>query len=100
MFWEHADGRCAIVREIRRRYLELKEDCGADSIAKDLLVQRAVFVALQLETTERTAAEGGSFDSGKYGQLVNTLVGLLRSLGLERHIKKVANLADYVESKK
>jgi hypothetical protein len=88
-FWEGADGRCANVKEINRRYERLRQDAGADSCQKELLCQRAVFISLQLETAERVATEGGKFDAGVYTQMTNSLMGLLRALGLERKVKAV-----------
>lgn len=99
-FWNDADGRCAVIKEIRRRYTELKQHTQANSFQKDLLCQRAIFISVQLETIERVAAETGKFNSGSYTQMVNTLIGLLKSLGLERKAKKVANLQEYVKGKK
>lgn len=96
MFWGNVDGRCAIAKEIRRRYDELKRDTGADSYQKDLLVQRTVFVALQLETMETRAAETGQFDPGVYTQMVNALSGLLSKLGLERRAVQAMTLQTYV----
>jgi hypothetical protein len=98
-FWDRIDGRFAIVREIRRRYDELKSDTGADSAQKDLLVQRAVFISVQLETMECVAAESGKLDSGVYTQMTNCLHGLLRQLGLERKKKDAGNLRSYLEDR-
>jgi hypothetical protein len=88
-FWEEQDGRYAVAREIRSRVQRLREDAGADSFQKDVLCQRAVFIALQLESMEIAAVESGKFDPGSYTQMVNCLVGLLRSLGLERKAKTI-----------
>lgn len=98
-FWMDADGRMSAIREMRRRILRLQEESQADSYAREVLCERAVFVACQLETQEMNAVHGQQFDAGKYTQMVNALVGLLRSVGLERSAKKVASLHDYVESK-
>jgi hypothetical protein len=98
-FWDEADGRCALVKEIRRRYESLKVDTGTESYQKELICQRAIFITVQLETMERIAAETGRFNAGIYTQMVNTLIGLLKSLGLERKAKKVT-LRSYVEGKK
>ena len=98
-FWDQADGRIATIKEVRRRYEALKQDTQADSCQKDLLCQRATFVACQLETMEVIATETGKFDMGVYCQAVNTLLGLLRSLGLERKARNVDNLQSYVASK-
>jgi hypothetical protein len=98
-FWDRIDGRFAIVREIRRRYDELKADTGANSAQKDLLVQRAVFISVQLETMECMAAESGKHDPGVYTQMTNCLLGLLRQLGLERKKKDAENLQSYLEDR-
>lgn len=99
-FWDEADGRCAVIKEIRNRYKVLKQDTQADSYQKDMLCQRIIFISVQLETMERLAAEKGEFNAGVYTQMVNTLVGLLKSLGLERRAKKTVNLQAYVEGRK
>jgi hypothetical protein len=98
-FWEQADSRFAATREIRRRYDLLKADTGCDSYQKDLLCQRAVFVGCQLETMEVAATQTGNFDAGRYTQMVNALVGLLRSLGLRRSRQQVESLQTYVAKK-
>lgn len=95
-FWETTDQRQSAVRVIRRRCEELREDVGADSVQKDLLVQRAIFLSIQLETMEVEAIESGHFDPGIYTQMVNGLTGLLNKLGLERQIKEVTDLKTYV----
>lgn len=98
-FWDRIDGRFAVVREIRRRYEELKADSRADSAQKDMLVQRAVFISVQLETMECMAAESGKHDPGVYTQQVNCLLGILKALGLERKVKEVGNLRSYVKER-
>jgi len=99
-FWNNSDGRISVVRIIRQRYEELKADCGANSVQKDILCQRATFVCIQLETMEVEATKTGKFSSGKYTQMLNTLMGLLRTLGLERQAKQVECLESYVIEKK
>jgi hypothetical protein len=98
-FWSEADGRSTIVREIRRRVDVLVADCGADSEQKRCLCQRAVFIALQLETMERTATEKGRLDLGVYTQASNALLGLLKALGLDRKAKGVHDLKSYVNGR-
>jgi hypothetical protein len=98
-FWDECDGRIAIIREIRRRVDLLKADCASDSYQKSILCERAIFIACQLETQERAAIEKGQFDPGRYTQMVNALVGLLRSLGLERKARSVERLEEYVKGK-
>lgn len=98
-FWAEADGRCSVVKEIRRRYESLKQDTCADNCQQDMLCQRATFIAVQLETMERVAVENGPFDAGVYAQMCNALLGLLRTLGLESKPKKVITLSEYMEER-
>ena len=99
-FWDEADGRISVVKEIRNRYRMLKQDVQADSYQKDLLCQRVTFISIQLETMELVATETGKFNAGVYTQMVNSLMGLLKSLGLERKAKKVASLQTYIKERK
>lgn len=82
-FWGYLDGRSGAAQELRRRYEALKKDAGVNSVAKDVLCQRAIFVATQLESMEVTAARTGKLHHGRYMQAINTLIGLLKCLGLE-----------------
>jgi hypothetical protein len=100
-FWDDSDRRCAVVRIIKKRYERLKEDAGgAESFQRDLLVQRAAFLSIILETHEVKAAEGEGLDLGQYTQAANALSGLLKSLGLDKRIKSVTDLQTYLGQKK
>ena len=85
-----------VVKEIRRRYETLRADTGAESYQKELLCQRAIFIAVQLETMECMAAETGQFEAGVYSNMTNTLLGLLKALGLERHVVEAIDLKTYM----
>ncbi len=100
MFWGDADRRSGVVKEVRRRYDVLMQDSGAESYQKDLICQRAIFISIQLETMEVEAAQSGKFDPGCYTQMVNTLLGLLKALGLERQTKKTVDLKAYVKGRR
>ena len=99
-FWEESDQRIARVKLTRRRYQLLKEHGnGEGSFQRDLLCQRAAFISIILETQEVNALEGGAFDVGSYVQGANALHGLLKTLGLERHMKRVGDLKTYLEER-
>lgn len=83
-FWKDCDKRLAFVRELEQRIERLQQETNADSFAKQILCQRAIFIALRLETMEREVAENGTFDPGPYVQATNALVGLLKTLGLNK----------------
>ena len=99
-FWTDCDSRLAVVRNIRSRYHLLREACGGDeSPQRDLLVQRIAFLAILIETSEVTAAEGGYIDTGVYVQSLNAFTGLLKTVGLDRRIKNVSDLKSYLEER-
>jgi hypothetical protein len=98
-FWELADQRNGMVKKIRRRIELLKEDSGCDSYQKELLIQRAVFLASVIETMEVKAVELGQLDVGSFTQAVNALSGLLSKLGLDKKFKKKIGLNAYLEDK-
>jgi hypothetical protein len=97
LFWEEQSGRTLVVRTIKQRLAALKEDCGADSVQKDILCQQAVFIALQLETAQIRAVEDGVFDPGVFTSMVNSLLGILKTLGLEKSGPKTIGLQDYLK---
>lgn len=100
-FWESSDARIAVVKIIKKRYERLKADAGGDeSYQRDLLIQRAAFMSILIETQEVEAAESRDFDLGVYTQATNTLMGLLKTLGLEKRIKSVGDLQSYLAEKK
>lgn len=100
-FIEDLDHRHAIAKEVRRRYEVLRNDVGADQSAqRDMLCRRAVFMGVCLETMEHEGLSDGNFDSGKYTQMVNSLIGLLRVLGLDKKPQAATDLTSYLEGKK
>lgn len=99
-FWQDADSRIAVVRTIRKRVELMKEHAGGnESYQREILCQRAVFVAILLETAETKAAEGEPLDLSAYVQAVNCLQGLLRALGLEKRMKQAGGLQAYLNGK-
>jgi hypothetical protein len=96
--WEDCDARLAIIRGIRSRYHILKTAVGGDeSPQRDLLAKRIAFLAILIESSEVSAAEGGHIDRGIYIQAVNALTGLLKAVGLERRVKNAGGLRSYLE---
>lgn len=98
-FIEDADGRQAVIKEIRERLNALVADTAAESVQQLMLCRRATFLAVQLETMETNALEGKAFDSGKYTVLANSLLGILKSLGLDKKFKQTKDLKSYLEDK-
>ena len=96
-FWDELDGRTSVAQVIRDRYARLREDAGgATSTQRDMLIQRAVFIGVCMETIEHEAAATGNFDAGSYTQMSNALLGLLKALGLEKRAKPTRDLKAYI----
>lgn len=99
-FLEQLDQRLSVVKLIKKRIRELNDDTGADCAQKRMLVRRAVFICIQLETMESEAIENGSIDFGPYVQAVNSLKGILNDLGIEKHATEELNdLSAYLKGR-
>jgi hypothetical protein len=98
-FWTDSDQRCAGIRAVQQRMEQLRTDSNADSMQKELIVQRAGFVSVLLESMELNHLDGTCEVDGRYAHLSNSLVGLLKSLGIEKQAKRVG-LAQYLEGKR
>ncbi len=99
-FWQDHDQRYALAREIKRRVDQLRESADVSSVQRDIVVQRCVFLSLQIESMETVAARTGQLDASVYGALVNTLLGCLRAIGFDRPEKPITSLAAHIASKK
>jgi len=97
-FWEDQDGRSIVVREIKRRVAQLSAHVGVDSEQRRILVQRAVFLDVQLESMECAAIESRQLEHGVYTSLTNALVGILRTLGIDKRAFKAGGLKEYVNT--
>ncbi|MEX2310136.1 MAG: hypothetical protein WD738_21365 [Pirellulales bacterium] len=93
---ESADQRFAIVKELRRRLEQLREDAGCTTIQRDWLAARAVFVVARLESLEYDAVTGKKINWAEYCRATKVLSDLLRRLGLDPERKTTKRLRDYV----
>lgn len=100
-FLDNADGRLQVVRTIRKKVEQLMQDAGGnESTQRAMLVKHTAFLHILLETFETEMAESGRLDLGQFIQATNSLVGLLRMLGLEKRMKNAGTtLNEYVEEK-
>ena len=94
-FADRLDKRTSIAKAIRGRIESIEGDMGgADALshARRSLVRRAVWLEAIIEHTEQKLAAGEGIDAGSHTQLVNTLLGLYRLLGLERRQRPARTL--------
>ena len=97
--WSDADGRIAIVKAIRKKAGEYKEDSNADTSMKETLCERAAFIRVRLDSYELEMIEGKAIAEGVYTQMVNCLSGLLTKLGLDKQAANGPTLEGYLKSK-
>jgi hypothetical protein len=98
-FLEHLDQRSRVARIIRERLDAVADDLGGmDSLsyAKRSLLRRAIWLELVIEQREVEASEGKSVDLGQQTQMLNALIGLWRTLGLERKPRDIQDLRSYI----
>jgi hypothetical protein len=91
------DKRTKVARAVLERIEALEEDAGgADNLghARRSLIRRAVWIEALCEGNELRVAAGEQVDIGALTQLTNSLLGIYRSLGLERKAKRIPSLAE------
>lgn len=103
-YLDRLDGRTAIAGNMRARWQAMTDDLGgADrlSYAQRSLVERALWLEHWLAVQEEALAGGQyeAFDAGKWTQACNSLMGILKTLGIERRQKDVTTLAQYIAEK-
>jgi hypothetical protein len=98
-FWLKADSRSLVAKTVQKRRAALRDAIQADSPQQESIIDRISFLEIVLETMEVEAQESGQFDSNRYCALTNTLVGLLKSIGLERKAKPVGDLQSYLKER-
>jgi hypothetical protein len=94
---QRLDKRTKIARAVLSRISELESDAGgaeALSAARRSLIRHAAWLDALVDSHELRLASGEQIDSGAYTQSLNSLIGLLRLLGLERRQKPVRSLRD------
>lgn len=101
-YLDRLDGRTAIAVTMRARWQAMTDDLGGEASLSYLqrsLVERALWIEYWIAQQERILADGGEADIGRMTQATNSLLGLYRTLGIERRQKDVTTLASYLKSK-
>ena len=101
-YLDQLDGRTAVAADMRLRWANICNDLGGEatlSYMQRSLVERALWLEHWIAQQERMLAAGGDADVGRMTQAGNSLLGLYRTLGIERRQKDVTSLASYIASK-
>jgi hypothetical protein len=99
-FVTRLDARYRLGREVHRRLQALMSDLGGEaalSHAQRSLCERATWLELAIQHEEMRLGSGSGIDIGPHTQLVNTLVGLYKTIGIKRAARE-ARLSDYLEA--
>ena len=96
---DRLDGRTNLARAVKDRLGALEGDLGGRdgmSYQQRSLAKRAVWQEVLIEQRESALARGEAVDVGPLIQATNSLVGLFKTLGLDRKQRDVPSLHDYL----
>lgn len=93
---DNADRRFAIVKELHHRLEQLKEDAGVQTLQREWLAARAVFLVARIESLEFDCVTGKTINWREYLSATKCLSDVLKSLGLDRERKTTKRLSEYI----
>lgn len=99
---EKLDGRTTLARAVNDRYHHLTTDLGGIdrmSYQRRSLCKRIVYMECVIEQQEAALSRGEEVDQGRLTQAVNTLIGLLKTVGLDRMAHDVPDLQTYLKQR-
>ena len=105
-FLQKLDGRTEAFAILNTSYKEIASDLGGVqnlSHIQECMIERFCFLEFFLKTLEAKIASSPKKSAkiiSRWVQAQNCLIGLAKCVGLERRVKTVTNLKDYVLSKK
>ena len=99
---EKLDRRTNLAKAVNERLHVLTTDLGGMeylSYQQRSLAKRAIWMEAIIEQQEAALSRGEDIDQGKLTQAVNSLIGLLKTLGLERQSRDVPDLATFLRKR-
>lgn len=96
------DKRSSLSVLLRRRLGQLLDDMGGEenlSYAQRSLARRAIFMEALVQQNEERAANGVEIEPTQHASLINSLIGLYSKVGIERKVKDVVDLKEYIAAK-
>lgn len=101
-FMERMDGRTRFAQVVQTRFRELTTDMGGlDNLSyqRRSLAKRIVHLECLIEQQEAALARGEDVDPGKVSNTTNTLIGLLKTVGLDKAARDVPSLSEYLSKR-
>ena len=99
---DQMDGRLGMVKVIKDRLGMLTDDLGGVeqmSYQRRSLCRRVVWLEALIEQQEIALSRGEEIDQGKWTQAVNSLMGLLKTVGLERVAQDVPSVTTWIKER-
>jgi hypothetical protein len=99
---QRLDGRTRLAQAVNQRYQDLTADLGGNenlSYQKRSLCKQVVWMEAIIEQQHAALSRGEETDQGKLTQATNTLIGLLKTVGLERVARDAVSLNEYLARK-
>jgi len=99
---EKLDGRTTLARAVNDRYHDLTQGLGGVeqlSYQRRSLCKRIVYMECLVEQQEAALSRGEEVDQGRLTQAVNTLIGLLKTVGLDRVARDTPDLATFLKQR-
>ena len=100
-FLGELDRRTRLPKALRADIVALVADLGGLeelSYQQRAIVEEVVWVRARLNQLKSQAIATGKFDDRGYVPLINSLIGLLRTLGIERKAKRVMGLHELLRA--
>ncbi len=98
-FLADLDGRSVVARGLKANLDALMTDLGGEdmlSYQQQSLCERVVHLEALIRGMETGLARGEDIAPSSYAQMINSLVGLYRTLGIERRATEVVDLRQYL----
>jgi len=98
-FLHGMDGRKSVPRAVAQTITDLTEAAtgGDPSPQAQILIEHATWTHMRLRQLQTQFLETGELDYKQHSALLNSLVGCLRSIGLQRVARKAEGLQDYLK---
>ena len=101
-FLERLDGRTRFAQVVQSRFRELTTDMGGlDNLSyqRRSLAKRIIHLECLIEQQEAALARGEDVDPGKVSNTTNTLIGLLKTVGLDKAARDVPSLSEFLSKR-